>query len=135
MSIKEDYIYAAGLFDGEGSIMLLREHRGQFRIPAVSMTSTTKDLLVFMKDVFGGSIRQHKSYKDHHKPSWIWTVRYNRALDCARKLLLYSKEPVKVQRLKLLVNEYKKVTPRNGKYFGESIAMKLDFESRFLSII
>ena len=40
-------------------------------------------------------------------------------------------EPSKVYRANLIVNEYNKLTPRNGKYTDEMKANKRDFEYRF----
>jgi len=39
--------------------------------------------------------------------------------------------PEKKKRALLLTSEYKKVTPRNGKYSKEKLAEKLAFETKF----
>jgi len=38
--------YVAGIIDGEGSIMLTRNHSGEFRRPFISIASTDKELLI-----------------------------------------------------------------------------------------
>lgn len=46
-------------------------------------------------------------------------------------ILPYMKEPEKIKRAQLIVNEYKQLTPRNGKYSKEQLSKKLNFEERF----
>ncbi|MGI8385235.1 LAGLIDADG family homing endonuclease [Robertmurraya sp. P23] len=37
--------YIAGIIDGEGSITLTRMHKGEFRRPCISISSTDRELL------------------------------------------------------------------------------------------
>lgn len=133
MKVSEcDLAYAAGLFDGEGTVTLSKHQAtDKFRCPTLSMSSTTLSLLEFMRDVFGGSISFHKTYKSHHKSSYSWKVRNDSALSIAQALQPYIKEPEKRRRIDLLVSQYKIVTSRNGKYSEELLARKLDFEQTF----
>jgi hypothetical protein len=64
---KEDLIYFAGLFDGEGTITLTKKCSKENRIPEISIPSTTYELLEFCKSTFGGNIKAKKTYKNHHK--------------------------------------------------------------------
>ncbi len=127
--------YIAGLIDGEGSIMLLATHQGKWRTPTVSLSSTTRELVDLLREQYGGTIVSHKTYEDHHKPHWSWRVRYNKALLVCADLLPYLRVPAKVSRVKLLLEEYKALTPRNGKYTDDQRVAKAQFEDRFLATV
>lgn len=128
----EDLAYAAGLFDGEGTVTLSKQKASaKFRTPTVSVSSTTLSLLEFLKELFGGSIVAQKVYQDHHKQSWSWKLDYNRALNFLCQILPFMREPDKIRRAKLLLEVYPSITPRNGKYTEEMIQSKLEFEHEF----
>lgn len=131
---KTDLNYAAGLLDGEGSIMLTSAVKGKHRSPHVSMTSTTYELLEFMQKMFGGYIVNKKTYAKHHKRSWSWQLNYNAAYNVCKVLLPYLKEPEKIRRAKLIVTRYKNVTPRNGKYTTEKLVERQAFEDEFFNL-
>lgn len=122
--------YAAGLVDGEGTITLIKGN-SKFRSPVVSMSSTTYELVDFMKSTFGGHISHHKTYKPHHKPSYSWKIGYNRAIWFLELVLPFLKEPEKKRRALLIISSYKNTTIRNGKYSQKMLTSKLAFESEF----
>lgn len=124
--------YTAGILDGEGTITLTKQHAvDRFRKPIVSVSSTTLSLLEFLKENYNGSISKHKVYQDHHKQSWSWKLSYDSAILFLVDVVPYMKEPEKIKRAQLIVNEYKQLTPRNGKYSKEQLSKKLNFEERF----
>jgi len=129
----KDSIYAAGLVDGEGTITLSRLHAGdRFRAPVVSLSSTTLELVEFLRSTFGGAICKHKTYKLHHKAHWSWRVVRNGALEFLQTVGPFLKEPEKSRRARLLIEIYPKLTPRNGRYSARGLEEKLAFEDRFL---
>jgi hypothetical protein len=130
---KEDDIYAAGLIDGEGTITLSRLNKSEYRAPIVSVPSTTPALVTTMKAMFGGFISK-KSNKEKHTPSQAWAARYDTAITCLERVTPYLREPEKIRRARLILNEYKKLTVRNGRYTEEQRAAKLDFERRFFEV-
>jgi hypothetical protein len=130
MAFMEEDIYAAGLFDGEGTVTLSTAN-GKFRHPVVSVSSTTLCLLEFLQTHYGGHVSTHKTYKAHHTASWSWKARYDEALAFLEKVLPYLKEPEKRRRALLLTQDYKKVTRRNGRYSPEQLEQKLNLEQRF----
>ncbi|MFU8891016.1 MAG: hypothetical protein ACNA76_05070 [Anaerosomatales bacterium] len=93
--------YAAGLIDGEGTVTLSRNHSGKMRSPVISMTSTTPEVLRFMQERYGGSIRP------------------------------YLLVPEKIRRADLIIQTYKSVTPRNGKYDAKTAIARHAFELEF----
>lgn len=116
--------------DGEGTVTMFVKSR-ETRSPAVEMSSTTFELLDFLRTNYGGTICNHKTYKAHHKQSWSWKVRNNAALDFLSKVAPYMREPEKARRAHLLLSDYKSVTKRNGKYTSSELEAKKDFVLRF----
>jgi hypothetical protein len=124
--------YAAGLFDGEGTVTLSRLHADDvFRAPMVSLSSTSFELVQFMKDNFGGAIISHKTYQPHHRKQWSWRLVRRSALAFLEKITPYIVEEEKKRRVHLILDEYLSVTPRNGKYSPVLFQRKSDFEKRF----
>ena len=125
--------YIAGLIDGEGTISLLKERASQkFRYPIVEMTSTTLQMLEKFKECAkGGTIVKQKVYNTNHKQSWCYKLKGDKAIELLTEIKEYLIEPKKKYRADLIVNEYKEVTPRNGKYNEEKLVKKLDFERKF----
>lgn len=122
--------YIAGILDGEGTITLVK--RNSHRYPIVSVSSTSKELLDFLRHEVGGTICNHKTYKDHHKQSWSWRLTSNNALNLLNDVIPFMLEKKKLYRANILLNEYKSVTPRNGKYTEELLNKKKDFEFKVL---
>ena len=73
--------YIAGIIDGEGSVCLTRNAPNEHRSPALSVSSTTKEMLDYLKENLGGSISTAKKYKESHKDAWHWNIRGNKAIE------------------------------------------------------
>lgn len=129
--MEVNHAYSAGLIDGEGTITLSRDHVCKNRIPVVSMTSTTYELVAWMHQHYGGQVRKHRTYQPHHKESHIWSVRYDTALNVLSQIRPYLQEPEKVRRADLILARYKYVTCRNGKYTTAQKQAKSAFEYEF----
>lgn len=125
----------AGLLDGEGTIGISRGNKSKYRSPYISVTSTTKEIVDWLHDTFGGIVSAHKVYQEHHKQSWIWQLRNKdqvfRVMEMVKPYML---EPNKKARITLVLNEYNSVTPRNGKYTDDMTTRKVAFEERFLAL-
>ena len=127
--------YAAGLFDGEGSITLTRKRKvDKFRTVCVSISSTSYELLQFMIDNYGGHIIKKKKYQDHHKQAWSWKLERVKAISFIKKIYPYMIEGKKKGRASLVIQKYKKVTTRGGKYSDEMYQRKIEFEKEFFNI-
>lgn len=61
---KWETAYLAGIMDGEGSIT--RMHKGKFRSPCLSITSTDLKLMMYLQSLIGGVIVNKKNYKPTH---------------------------------------------------------------------
>lgn len=128
----EELYYLAGLIDGEGTITLTKNNsKDKFRVPTISMSSTTYELVNYLKSNYGGSISNHKTYQDHHKQSWVWRTSYSNAVELCNKLSTLLREPCKKYRAQFISQYYPLVTKRNGKYTEKEIELKLFFEDCF----
>ncbi|UCZ52613.1 LAGLIDADG family homing endonuclease [Bacillus shivajii] len=128
--------YLAGIIDGEGSITLTRNHTGERRRPLISIASTDIELLEYIKSIAGGSISSKKNDSPNsHKDSYTLTIKKKAEVFA----LLISINPYlrissKKQRAEFILNNYEKVTVRNGKYSQEALTLKQKFEEDFLKI-
>ena len=123
--------YIAGIIDGEGSICLTKQKANEFRSPTITVASTTYELVTYLQRLIGGSISNKKIYKENHKPSFQWNIKTNKTIELLTEIKDFLLVPEKQYRANLIVNEYKKVTSRNGKYTEEKLQLKKDFEKRF----
>lgn len=132
----EEKAYIAGIIDGEGSIMLQSFHKNQLPSPCVSIASTTLELLTYIKNITTtGTITKKKNYnKEKHKNSYTLTIRYNSAINLLKEIEPYLIIRTKKQRTKMILEDYKKLTPRNGRYSEELLEKKLNFINDFLNI-
>lgn len=69
----EDLAYAAGLFDGEGSIMLRPRRPRNNGTLIVSMSNTDASLIGWLKDRWGGFAKPYRM-QGNRKPAWSWCL-------------------------------------------------------------
>ncbi|TLZ32316.1 MAG: hypothetical protein E6K20_02260 [Gammaproteobacteria bacterium] len=125
--------YLAGIIDGEGTITLTRTHRGENRRPVVSISSTELSLLLYVRSVVGaGRITSKVRAQDHHSPAFAYTISSRQALTLLGRVWPYLRT-YKAGRACLLVEEYVRVTPRNGRYTPHQRAARQAFEQRFFA--
>lgn len=126
-----DLAYTAGILDGEGSITLTKRAK-QNPYPVISVDSTDRELLEWLKTNFGGCIVIKKKTKDHHSQAWTWRLQQRAALSLLEKLIPFMKIDRKIYRAHLLVSEYVQCTPRNGKYTPELLLKREELYQRFI---
>jgi hypothetical protein len=133
---SEERAYIAGIIDGEGSIMLIRFHKNQHPAPCINISSATIELLEWVLEITKmRSIQSKKNYKPHcHQNSYTYTVRYNDAIELLSKVEPYLIIQQKKQRGKMILTEYKSLTPRNGRYSPALLKAKEYFYQRFISL-
>ncbi|NFL96896.1 hypothetical protein FDB73_11115 [Clostridium botulinum] len=133
---NEQKAYIAGIIDGEGSIMLFRFHNNQFTSPCISISSTTIELLKWIKSVTKmGTIKRKKNYNtEKHTDSFTYTIKYNDAINLLIQIEPYLVIKNKKARASLIIKKYKSVTPRNGKYSDEMVKAKGDFYKEFINV-
>lgn len=132
----EEKAYIAGIIDGEGSIMLIKFHNNQFPSPCISISSTSIELLewIYSKTKVGRITNKKNYNKQKHKDSFTYTIKYNNALDLLKEIEPYLIINIKKNRAQFILNNYKKVTPRNGRYSKDLLESKETFYEDFIKI-
>lgn len=128
--------YITGIIDDEGSIMLQRFHSNEYPSPCVSIASTTLELLTWIKETVGyGIIKQKKNYNlEKHKDCYSYVVKYDNAINLLKEVFPYLIINAKKERAKLILEKYKSLTPRNGRYTSELLNAKFKFYNEFLQL-
>lgn len=102
-SLPLNLAYAAGLFDGEGSVGFTKTSSG-YRL-RVSMNSTDLALVRFMHQQFGGCLYEEiDRRRERHQHQWIATGEVAcRFLEAVRP---YMREARKIARADIVIGEY-----------------------------
>lgn len=131
-----DKSYIAGIIDGEGSIMLLRNNSNEHPSPCVSVASSTKELLQYLINIIGkGMIKNKKNYMpEKHQNTYTYIIRGNDALDLLNSISPYLVIHTKKLRAKILIGDYKRLTMRNGRYTKMQLEEKEALYQRFIEI-
>ncbi len=134
--LETEKAYIARIIDGEGNIMLTKFHNNQYHSPCISISSTDMELLEWIKETTGiGRIINKKNYnKEKHKPSYTYRVIYDDALDLLNDIEPYLVIKRKKQRAQLILEKYKQLTPRNGRYSNEQKLQKQKFYEEFMAL-
>lgn len=124
----------AGLVDGEGTITLSSEHRGERRRIVVSISNTDRALLEFVRETVGaGRITGKRTYSERHTPSFAYKITNRHALDLLSQIAGYLKT-YRAKRAEMALRHYVALTPRNGKYPQELWRKRDEFEREFLAV-
>lgn len=126
--------YAAGLFDGEGSISLVRQNSNRSHSPQVSVASNDCEVLGWLQKRFGGSIGTKQPREPTHSISYDWRLTDRRALAFLTLIRPYLVIERKIRRVDLLLNDYITCTPRNGRYTKELAEQKQALIETFFSL-
>lgn len=125
--------YAAGLFDGEGSISLVRQHNNRWPSPQVAVASADYEVVQWFRVRFGGSIVTKQPRMSTHSVSYDWRLTGRRALGFLQSIRPYLVIERKIRRIDLLLNNYLACTPRNGRYSEEMAERKQVLIETFFS--
>ena len=133
---KWEAAYLAGIIDGEGSISLTRMHSNENRRPCISVSSTDKELLLYIKEMIGnGTITNKKNYKPNiHKDSYTLSIKKKSVVFfILKEVYPFLRVTQKKKRAHWILSHYELVTPRNGKYNETLLKSKKKFEELFFS--
>lgn len=134
MAYIEALAYAAGLFDGEGSVSLVRQRNNRSHSPQVAVASVDYEVVLWFRKHFGGSIVTKQPRKSSHSVSYDWRLTDRRALDFLKLIRPYLVIERKIRRIDLLLNDYIECTPRNGRYTKEMAERKQALKETFFSL-
>ncbi|NLJ98545.1 MAG: hypothetical protein GX320_04660 [Tissierellia bacterium] len=134
--LETEKAYLAGIIDGEGSIMLTRFHKNEYPSPCISISSTDIELLEWVKNTTNtGRIIKKKNYnKEKHLDSYTYRVIYDDALKILKEIEPYLIIKKKKSRAKHILDNYKKVTLRNGRYNRSQKLVKEQFYIDFMKL-
>ena len=124
---KDLIIWAAGFFDGEGSVFLRKSSRGSFTVRiAVGQVNPTPIRMLLR--LFGGHISQQKPPKGKDwKPQWRWEQDSKSAVSTLEELLPHLKVKLDVA---LLAIEFQKLKKRGQKFSKTKFQIEKDFKEK-----
>lgn len=126
--------YLAGLIDGEGTITLSRRNLNKHRSLVVTVSNTEISILKYVQEITGvGKITNKRISKTHHTPSFTYQVANRQALEILGQIFEYLQSH-KAARARLVLKEYLRLTPRNGRYSPTQIQDREIFIENFLGI-
>lgn len=80
---ETDLAYAAGMFEGEGTITIIesRNHLGNMTARCVvSLTNTDWQIIEFYNSRWPGAVQTRKREQLHHRQGWAWRIQGNPVL-------------------------------------------------------
>jgi len=129
-----DAAYLAGLIDGESTIALTRRHRTDQRQLVVSISNTERPLLEWVLSVAGvGKITGKKTYQAHHAPGLTYAVSNRQALGVLAQVAA-GLQTYNAGRAQLILRDYLRLTPRNGRYTAKLKDEREALIERFLAV-
>jgi len=133
MLTPTDAAYIAGIIDGEGTISLTRRHKNENRQLEISIANTEISLLNYLLKTIGtGRITKKRTYCDKHTPSATYLVSNRQALYLLRQVFPFLRT-YKNKRAELVLKNYLRLTPRNGKYNHNLLKEREKFVEAFLN--
>jgi hypothetical protein len=92
-------------------------HKGEYRRPCITIPSTDKELIDYLHQLIGGVLIRKKNYEpDIHKNSYTLVIKKkNDVFFNLERISPFLRIHKKRNRALWILNNYNKVTPRNGK--------------------
>ena len=129
-----DAAYIAGLIDGDGSILLSKRHKNDNRQLVVSISNNDKELLNEILNIIGaGKITGKRTTSDKHNQNFTYSISNRQAIQLLDLITPHLKT-YKRKRAKLVLDDYTKVTPRNGKYSEALMHKREKFIEKFFAL-
>lgn len=85
--------YLAAIIDGEGTVTLTKG--SSFRYPTIEVSSTTLEIVEYLKDHFGGVISKKNERNPKWKQAYVWKVERRKAIALLEEIVSYLHEPKK----------------------------------------
>lgn len=82
--------YAAGLFDGEGSVGVYIKSNGSIDTAQLTMGMVDPKPVLFMQALFGGGVIKLDKSSRGYRTAWQWSIHSDNALNAAKLMLPYS---------------------------------------------
>jgi len=114
VAVPELIGWAAGIIDGEGCIVLSRDHIGPTKESyslRVGVSNTDIRMLHKLKELFGGCISKHgRKQKPHHLDKWCWRVGSKCAENCLLQILPWLVVTREQAELAILSRQYRRTS-------------------------
>ena len=124
--------YLAGIVDGEGTITLSRHN--VYRHRYAELTISSELALEYVAHIVGaGRISTKRVYNPKHSPGYTYQPSSRQALDLLKVITPFLRT-YKRKRARLILSQYLKFTPRNGKYISTMLAKRKKFIDAFFAI-
>ena len=121
--------YLAGIIDGEGTITLVQDK--EFRYPVITFCNNDKNIIDYVNTFCKGVVTRKNPQKENYKLNYVWKLSYRNAIEVIKQILPYMHESNKILRGQSILDNYLKLTPRNGKYSKEMKIAKHQWEKEF----
>jgi hypothetical protein len=100
----------------------------------VSISNNQRSILEYAKQVVGaGKITRKRVYGVNHADAYTYSIANRQALALLGQIVQHMKG-YKAQRAELVLNDYVRLTPRNGKYNQALLAERERFVEAFFSL-
>lgn len=131
---SDEAAYLAGLIDGEGTIALTRHHPREERQLSITISNTERPLLEYVRMIVGaGHVTNKRVYQPEHTPGVTYTLNNRQALNLLEQIAPYLRT-YKAERASLILRDYVRLTPRNGRYSPEQKEERTKFIEVFLNL-
>lgn len=127
--------YIAGILDGEGTVSLIKITKRHQRRLVVTIANTDLQMLEWIKRSVGaGQLAKKKSYSKKHSLTYTYRITNRQAFNLLAQIHPYLKAYNKKERTKLILKNYIKLTPRNGKYSPQTLKKRNEFIKKFFLV-
>ena len=121
-TITNDIAYIAGFFDGEGCVRIKRANQGGNSYYVwVAITNSNKEILDYVAEIFGGSVR--RAEKRVNKIIYHFLITSSEATDMLKTMVGFLKEKKEQAELAIQFHEMKeKLKPEDKEAYYKKIS-------------
>ncbi len=117
--IEEQLAYTAGFIDGEGSIQIRNKKNRHQHSVRMEVKNTNLDVLMYLKNLFGGSIQCRIYQNKNHKQAYSWTLSNLSAVNFLKSILPFLR--IKKSQAELAIEFQSTVIGRGRRKIPENI--------------
>ena len=131
-------IYTAGFLDADGTVRLTKHNskcEEYTRYPIVEFFNCDISILEKIQQKWGGKIKGKQSKQKNQNVSYTLSISYDAAINLLEDVYPFMIHSKKRERTRLIIENYKKLTPRNGKYSESQKEQKIKLINSVMSII
>lgn len=92
--MTQELAWAAGLFEGEGTIRINKATKRNLGALVVSVVSTDAQITDFFQARWPGHMKQGTGLTERQRPAWVWVIAARQAAAFIREVLPYFRRDV-----------------------------------------